>query len=296
MKTTILDRKLDVEFEQIMKLANDVRNSVMLLDAKSARYLVDTYYQIQKMRIITSNQVFSQSKDGEPCAFLSWTMHNFEKLEKAIKDALTVYAKHHPIYEWLNSICGIGPVISAGLIANIDIEKVQTAGQIFTYAGLCPGKDHHTRGEKSPYNDKLKVLCWKIGQSFVKVSNNKNDVYGKIYKIRKEYESKKNENLDYKDQAKAKLDKYHIGKSTDAYKAYSIGILPPGHIQRRCERYATKMFLSHLFTVWYEMTHHEKPAKPFAIAILGHAHEIKVPNWDEDNFKVISTDSADSVK
>jgi hypothetical protein len=38
---------------------------------------------------------------------------------------------------------------------------------------------------KRPYNEKLKVLSWKIGESFVKVRNRPQDVYGKIYVERK---------------------------------------------------------------------------------------------------------------
>ena len=69
----------------------------------------------------------------------------------------------------------------------------------------------------------------------------------------------------------------NIGKTTDAYKAYIQGKLPPAHIQQRAERYAVKIFLSHLHEFWYEQHYGEKPPKPFAIEILGHAHQIPRP-------------------
>ena len=56
--------------------------------------------------------------------------------------------------------------ISAGLMANIDITKVQTAGQIQAFAGLDPTREWN-KGEKRPYNARLKALCWKIGQCFI---------------------------------------------------------------------------------------------------------------------------------
>lgn len=56
-------------------------------------------------------------------------------------------------------------------------------------------------------------------------------------------------------------------------------MLPPAHIHSRAKRYAVKIFLSHLFSVWYELENHEKPPKPYAIAILNHAHEIPIPNY-----------------
>lgn len=126
-----------------------------------------------------------------------------------------------------------------------------------------------------PWNADLKKLCWKIGESFVKVSNNPNDYYGKIYRLRKEYENKKNEAGEYADQAKQKLEKFNIGKDTDAYAFYSIGKLPPAHIQSRVKRYAVKIFLSHWHQVAYELHYGEKAPKPFALAILGHAHILK---------------------
>lgn len=288
---TLIEKRSAEAFEQIMKVSSDIKNSYKLIDTSTAKYLVDTYYQVQKSRIITGNQIFWQSKTEEPCALLIFTHNNLRIIEKNLYNALSIYAKHQPIYQWLSTICGIGPVISAGLIANIDITKVNTAGQIWSYAGLVPGKDHLVKGQKSPYNKTLKTLCWKIGQSFVKVSNNPKDFYGKIYKERKKYEIELNTQGKYSDQAKIALSRL-VKKTTDTYKANTAGMLSDGHIQRRSERYATKIFLSHLFTVWYEMANHKLPPKPFAIAILGHKDEILVPNWDEDLFVTLDPSPA----
>ena len=53
------------------------------------------------------------------------------------------------------------------------------------------------------------------------------------------------------------------------------GILPDGHIHARAKRYAVKLFLAHLHSVWYEIEFGREPPLPYAIAILGHAHHIK---------------------
>jgi hypothetical protein len=42
-------------------------------------------------------------------------------------------------------------------------------------------------------------LCFLIGESFVKVSNNERDVYGKVYRARKEREVTRNAAGDYAD-------------------------------------------------------------------------------------------------
>lgn len=268
-----------MEMESLKKLTKDIKNAAATLSTEEARYLVDLYYQVQEYRKSTNNQCRFLNGEEEPHETLAFFAGDFETLEKQIKTVLQKYVEAQPIGQWLMSITGIGPVISAGLIANIDIHKVQTAGQIQAFAGLDPTREWK-KGEKRPFNARLKVLCWKAGESFVKVCNNEKDVYGKLYKIRKEYENNKNENGDYADQAEAKLKKFNIGKNTEAYKHYSQGKLPPAHINSRAKRYAVKIFLSHLFSVWYELDRGEKPPKPYAIAILNHAHEIPIPNWN----------------
>lgn len=273
-----------IELEALNKLKRDIKNAGTTLSKEEARYLVDLYYQMQEYRKASDNQVRQLQKEDtkEPHETLAFFANNFRTLERNIKSVLQVYAESKPIGQWMLSICGIGPVISAGLMANIDITKVQTAGQIQAFAGLDPTREWN-KGEKRPYNARLKTLCWKIGQCFIKVQNNEEDVYGKIFVIRKAYEIERNEKGELADQAKAKLEKYNIGKNTDAYKWYSQGKLPPAHINQRASRYAVKIFLSHLFSVWYEMEHKEKPPKPYAIAILNHAHEIPIPNWPNED-------------
>lgn len=265
----------------IEKMSKDIKEGLKVLDSNSARYLVDTYYQIQEYRKATYNQVRKLTKEEElePDSTLEYFAHNFELLENEIKKALKIYVQQQPIGQWLMSIMGIGEVISAGLIANIDINKCETAGAIWRFAGLDPSVEWK-KGELRPFNARLKTLCWKIGESFVKVSNNDKDFYGKLYKERKEYEIAKNEAGEYAEQAKEKLEKFKIGKNTDAYKYYSEGKLPPAHIQARAKRYAVKIFISHLFTVWYRLERGQEPPKPYALAILGHAHEIEIPNLD----------------
>lgn len=125
-----------------------------------------------------------------------------------------------------------------------------------------------------PHNAQLKTLCWKIGESFVKVSGNPKSLYGNLYSKQKEFYQKKNESGGFKEAAERKLEKFSIGKGTEAYKFYSKGQLPPAHIHAMAKRYAVKMFLSHLQEVWYKDVFKKAPPKPFAISILKHAHYI----------------------
>lgn len=264
--------------ENLEKLKRDIKASAATLGEQEARYLVDLYYQMQDFRIQASNQarVLTETDEKESHETISFLAENYRKMENNIKSCLETYAKSKPIGQWLLSICGIGPVIAAGLMAHIDIKKCETAGAIWKFAGLDPTSEWK-KGEKRPWNAKLRTLSWKIGQSFMKVSGNDKDFYGHLYKERKALEQSNNEEGLYAEQAKAKLEKFKIGKTTEAYKWYSKGMLPPGHIDARARRYAVKIFLSHLFDTWYRMDRGCEPPKPFAIAILNHAHEIKPP-------------------
>ena len=141
---------------------------------------------------------------------------------------------------------------------------------------MNPGQEWG-KGEKRPWNASLKTLCWKIGESFVKVSGNEKSFYGKIYAERKQNEIARNEAGEFKEQAALKLQKFKIGKDTDAYAAYITGKLPPAHIHARAKRWTVKMFLSHLHEIWFTDEYGVAPPKPYAIVHLGHAHYIEPP-------------------
>jgi|LSQX01.3.fsa_nt_gb hypothetical protein len=265
-----------LEIIPVEKLNRDIKKAGQDLSPEEARYLVDMYYTIQENRKATGNQVFSLGRD-EPGEVLRWFYKQHYELENNIKKVLDSYTSGHEVGKWLKSITGIGPVIAAGLLAHIDITKAPTVGHIWSYAGLNPNQVWE-KGQKRPWNARLKVLCWKIGESFVKVHNNPKGYYGHIYAERKELEIERNEAGQFADQAAAILQAKKIGKTTEAYKWYSEGKLPPAHIHARAKRYAVKLFLSHLHEFWYEQHYGEKPPLPYPIAILGHAHKIDRPD------------------
>ena len=164
---------------------------------------------------------------------------------------------------------GIGPVISAGLLAHIDIEKAPTVGHIWRFAGLDPTVKWE-KGKKRPWNAGLKTLCWKAGQSFMKLSGREDCYYGGVYRERKAYEIVRNDRGDNTTLAVQLVLK--VGKTTEAHKHLSTGKLPPGQIDARARRYAVKLFLSHLHAEWYRRHFHKEPPLPYPIAHLGHTH------------------------
>lgn len=265
----------NIDVNPIQRLTKDLAKAAITLSDDEARFLVDSFYTMQENRKRSDNQVRSMS--AEPHSVIAWLAEQSDSLENQIKRALDKYSDGKPIGQWMKSIYGIGPVIAAGLLAHIDIKKAPTAGHIYNFCGYNPDVTWE-KGQKRPWNAGFKTLCWKVGQSFMKFSNEDDCFYGKIYKERKKYEIDRNESGGNKEKAAEILTKKKFNKSTDAFKHLSGGKLPPAQIDARARRYAVKMFLSHLQQVWWFLENGEMPPKPYAINKLGHAHYVLPPN------------------
>lgn len=276
---------VDIDFEALERLNKDLKQAARLMGYREARALVDLYYDIQGFRIRSKSKITANEKaeNSEPNKLLDWVFGNTEKLENDIKRALGEFAAEYTIGQWMQSICGIGPVISAGLLAHLDIRVANTAAKYWAFAGLDPTKKWE-KGQKRPWNAKLKTLvAFKLGECFVKVGNNPKDFYGKIYQQRKILEIANNERGQFKEQAEQVLERKKIGKDTEAYKYYKDGKLPPAHLHARARRYACKIFLSHLHYVSHLDFYGVVPPVPFlstpAAINSGHLHFISPPHW-----------------
>lgn len=261
----------NVEQSAIAKLSKDLRSATSTMTAEEARYLVDYYYTLQNDRIRAKNRMRAFSEGKEPHEVIVWLSDNTAYLEKQIKLGLQSYAESDFVGRWCLSVPGIGPVITAGLLAHIDINQCPNVGHIRSFAGIAANAKKWEKGQKRPFNAKLKTLTWKIGESFVKVSGRDNDYYGKLYVRAKAKLTEQNENGKFAADAERILTEKKFGKTTDAYAAYSSGKLPPAHIHARAKRFAVNLFLSHFWEVSYR---HRLPnnrlVKPYAVDVLGH--------------------------
>jgi hypothetical protein len=262
--------------DPITRLTRDLKEGARTLSTAEARFLVDGYYTMQEYRKAAGNQILSMTKSGEPHDVLKWLFDQHETMEQQIKRALDRWSDEQPLGKWAKAQVGIGAVLASGLLAHIDIAKAPTVGHIWRFAGLDPTVSWD-KGQKRPWNASLKTLCWKIGESFVKQSGNPNCFYGRIYTERKDIELRGNSENKFAGQAAAILEKRKIGKDTDAFKAYTVGQLPPAHIHARAKRHAVKLFLSAYHEVGYRLLYNCAPPLPYPIAHLGHAHVIPVP-------------------
>jgi len=266
-----------------LKLYRDLKASTDLAPRREVNHIVNLYYQIQNFRMATASQRTKLLKYGEPSMLPEFLSDNFEYLEDAIKRTMGSFASQYTIGKWLQSICGIGPIMSAGFLVTFDIRDQPTAGCWHSYAGLVPGVKW-TKGEFRPWDARAKVLCYKAGESFVNQQNNKNDFYGKIFAKRRVYEDERNERGELAEQAAEKLKRTKIGKDKKAYEIYSSGKLPPAHLHSRARRYTVKLFLSHLHDVSWRDYYDIDPPVPYVFSTKYeggvHRHFIEPPQCD----------------
>jgi len=278
----------------LARLSKDLKAAAKLLTPEQARYLVDTYYQIQQFRINARGQERAAEESREPHGFVSWTADLLDRIEASIKLSLDIFSEEHTAGRWAKRQMGVGPVLAAGLLAHIDPQKARTTSGLWRFAGLDPTQQWNKK-EKRPWNAKLKVLAWKLGESFVKVHNKPEAYYGKVYADRKEEEIAKNAQRLFADQARAMLQKKNFSKDTKARQAYQQDLLPDGHIHARAKRYAVKLFLAHYFQVAWESTQQTQVPKPYVIGILGHAKYLAPPYWDPARREVQGEDGEQSA-
>lgn len=209
---------------------------------KIIRGLVEDYYDIQAMRIEVDGQIRAHKQgmseqDAEVVKeMVSKRLHN---IEDDIKKYIGKTMKEDPMYKYLSGIKGIGPLLASGLISWIeDVEKFETISKLWMYSGL--GVDEATgrarrrkKGEKINWNPRMKTLCWKIGESFIKTKGGYRELYEKF---RAEYDAKWKTGDDCGSETCKKNDN----------KCYDM------HRYMAAKRKTVKVFLAHLHMRWRE--------------------------------------------
>jgi len=298
------------------ELRKALRQEAELMHADTARYLVDAYYQMQTMRIMMEGRERAQEQgvDRNPGRFISITADFFMSAEKEIQAWLDRFSGNNELGQWAREQKGIGPVLAAGLLAHIDFDRTTCVSSVWSFAGLNPAAVWEKK-TKRPHNAALKVLCWKIGESFVKTKSRDGAFYGQLYTQRSQHEWAKNLKGEYAHLRGGR--RYTYKPSTASYKwmqAYYKGVeldgttrepilvgktvkttakmseeeriaaggiimIPPQAIHGRSRRYAVKMFLSHFWQVGYEIKYGKPAPNAYVLEHGGHVHKIDPPGW-----------------
>ncbi len=264
--------------EAVKKVTKDINAAALMMPKQEVAVLASSYFKVQQQRKAMGLRSGALEKAKISHSVTDFFENQFFTIEKQIKAAMNRYmnASDDPAIEWMRSIRGVGPVISTGIFSEIDISKANYAGSLWRFAGL-DSTIVWKKGEKRPFNAQLKLYCYYLGESFVKQGN----FYRKVYRDRKVYETEMNEKCAYADQARDYAAKINYKPGSNPFKLAAEGKFAPFVLHNRARRYAVKLFLSHLHSVWREglgLT----VARPFAIEHLGHGRMIFPPLDDRD--------------
>lgn len=265
---------------EVPRLGREVVLQAAKLADPEVRFLVANYYAAQDMRKRCDMQI-RHIGDKELPALLTYTADANAIMESQVRRGLKAYAESKLIGRWLMAQDGIAEVIASGLLAHLTIEHrdkltgemvpTATAGHWYSFAGLLPDK-RWEKGQKRPWNADLKQICFHAGECFKRVSGKSGAYYGGLYQHRKAKLVERNEAGFNAERAKN-----FTTKSADVKKLLSEGKLPAGNLDRQACNWTVKILLSHLHALWFWDTYGVPPPKPFAIAILDHAHELRIP-------------------
>jgi hypothetical protein len=193
------------------------------------RWLVDVYYQTQKLRIQLGNRIAAverEADEGPVPPLPASAQVTFDRLAEAedalVKDMATAL-EGHPAMRWLSEVKGIGPTLGAKLLGLIgEIDSFTTVSKLWRFAGLAVidgARERPVKGEKLHYSIRVKTVLYLIAGSFMKV---KDSPYRAVY-----------------DAARAQ---YAVTRPT----------WTKGHQHLAALRRVEKLFLSHLWQVWRE--------------------------------------------
>lgn len=292
---TITEHLVNLAKRNITELTRaDIRLIAKHTGRGEAKGLVAMYYRYQDLRIKLGNRLAANARecakidaeiaDGKPArekpadSILSQIMYNEYLLaEDVLKKALGDYADNDPLGHALMQIHGIGPVISAGLLAYLDVTKSKTAGGFWRFCGLDPTSNKAVKGEKRAYCAAMKRLMYIIGTSFIKFHKSEQCFYGHLYAKKYQELVVRNENGEYAEDAAKYLKEKNWDTKTKSYTAYMEGKLPNHQLVARARIHAVTIFISHLFdAMWRREYGEDHPAPvPYVKAHLNHVHIIE---------------------
>lgn len=236
---------------------------------------VELYYDAQKLRILHENKGRSEGDSPMKVWYNRWLFIGEKVLVSKLKH--WIESEDAPAESrWAYAQVGIGPVIAAGLAAYVDVSRSPTVSALWKFSGQAPGFDRKVKGQKLVYNSRLKVLIWKLGESFVKVSGKEGATYGRLYAEFKAEEVQRNEEGRYKEAAAKALANKKWRDDTATLKRLKQGKLSDAHLHARAKRRAVKVFLAHYWLRGREAA--GLPiTEPYVFGPGGHSLEHQIP-------------------
>lgn len=264
-----------------------------------------TFVAIQNQRIRTVLRIKAHVRAGrltetEAKLLINNLDSRLKADENSIKKDMAKALKTIPLWgEWFKRVKGIGPILAGGAIGETKtIIRFPHISNYWSWAGVGIHDgvaDHRIEHTKITWNPHMKVLCWKMGESFAKTGG-----YLKlVYKDFKADEERKNAPWMApvnKDLAGLKLNDPDCGllKLSGDTPARTPGInitkanveqllknckkdgideieirRTDGHVDQRAKRKTTKLFLGLTHMKWMEMMG-LPVSSPYAGSMLNH--------------------------
>lgn len=290
------------QFVSEVRLRDDLKAAAKIMGRQELRFIADSFEQRQLDRIRTAHRQRTTLGAGEPGAVLAYLAQRELALEKILGAVMGIAAREDPLGKWMLSQKGVGPLLSARLVA-LGNWGAPNAAKVLAFAGFNPDRKW-AKGEKRPWSARLKRLCYLLGESFVKVSNNDGAFYGKVYREAKDEYWARNLRGDYVEVARA--ERAHVDKATEKWKwnngCFTVeqakeriaGVMPeagepgsglemlaPGHIHDRARRKTVKLFLCHAWEVEQRLNNPGvEPPRPWVIEHGGHTKYIRPPGFE----------------
>lgn len=144
------------------------------------------YLALQKLRTATDARI-RKFRDADQDGEVMRVLINYRKMiyadeKEALKVAHTVL-KEHPLWDWCQSVKGLGPVAGLTLLGFVNPYKAATAGRAKAYLGLIPGAKR-VSGEQGNFNPFAKARVLQVTE---KVIMQKSPGYYDLYLKKKEY-------------------------------------------------------------------------------------------------------------
>jgi hypothetical protein len=154
-------------------------------------HLARQLWDVQKVRIMTSNRVGAMERDDLPVEWrhaMQAHVADLHKTERALDRQLGRLARQHFIADWILAQPGIGlPGFARLLAITGSLDNFSNVAKLWHYLGLhvvdgeAPRK---RRGERVSFSPQGRVLCRQLAESIVKVGRGP---HREAYDRKKEY-------------------------------------------------------------------------------------------------------------
>lgn len=242
-------------------LNRDFKDAAIKIPTQEIRYLVDLYYTAQEMRVAVEGKL--RSIANEPNKLMTIFLDMFAEVEKDIQAALDAYTYNDPVGRKFREIRGIGPVLTAGWLAHVNVHIANTPSKVLSFGGYNP-KMVWLKGQKRPYNADLKLIFSKMGRTFVFMSN-RGSFFGQKYKENKAAIQAKSDAGGFAERCATLLSTRNYRDGTAAKAAYKEGKYPPAHINASARLKTVALCVSIMHREHYFQVMGKYPPLPYGV-------------------------------